>query len=119
MILGVAGYALFGALVMQKLESKMVQRTRRESMNDSLVNDSLVVRHKREISQIVHDQKCVLRALKKLVDFDCDSNILERVTIRSIEHCYHVTTRNERSLEGIMFKSTSEGMELGEFKLLN
>lgn len=53
--------------------------------------------------------------LQKLYDFDCDSKVLDRMVVRMIEHCYHVTVRNERSLEGVVFKSTSDGIELGKF----
>lgn len=33
--------------------------------------------------------------------------------VRMIDHCYHVSVRDERSLDGIVFKNTNDGIELG------
>jgi hypothetical protein len=47
------------------------------------------------------------------MDFDCDSKVLDRMIVRMIENCYHVSVRDERSLNGIVFKNTNDGVELG------
>lgn len=31
-----------------------------------------------------------------------------------IDHCYHITVKNEPLLDGVVFKSTNDGIELGK-----
>ncbi|KAI6212200.1 Ion channel [Aphelenchoides besseyi] len=73
-------------------------------------------KQRREIAQFTRSRKCVLRAIKvknrKLMDMDCDANILNRMTIKMIENCYHVTVRNERSLEDVVFKGSGNAKQV-------
>ncbi|KAI6221230.1 Ion channel [Aphelenchoides besseyi] len=141
MIVGVALYTLMGAVVMQRLETKTVLRNRRMtsevttvadgnqttsdlynqlnttdlSLNINLtsINFEQKPKQKREIAQFTRSRKCVFRAIKKLMDMDCDANILNRMTIKMIENCYHVTVRNERSLEDVVFKGSGNAKQVG------
>ncbi|KAI6181343.1 Ion channel [Aphelenchoides besseyi] len=141
MIVGVALYTLMGAVVMQRLETKTVVRNRRMTsemttvdgenrttvnvlynqlnttdlsldFNLTAIDYKRKPKQRREIAQFTRSRKCVLRAIKKLMDMDCDANILNRMTIKMIENCYHVTVRNERSLEDVVFKGSGNAKQV-------
>uniref|UniRef100_A0A1I7S3L0 TWiK family of potassium channels protein 7 n=1 Tax=Bursaphelenchus xylophilus TaxID=6326 RepID=A0A1I7S3L0_BURXY len=140
MIFGVALYAIFGALIMQKLETKRVgegdksRSNRMIRMNEPFpeINQSdsnheirqrtqlgqdiidTETRRKREMALVSRSRKCVERALQRLMEYQCNLLILDRMTVKMIDRCYHVTGQNAPGLESIAFKYTHDGLQLAE-----
>ncbi|CAD5219834.1 unnamed protein product [Bursaphelenchus okinawaensis] len=142
MIVGVALYAVFGALIMQRLETKRVdEHTRHHRMLNILENKENTTvapnmsdstheirqrtalgreimeverRQKREMVLAARSKKCVERALQRLMEYQCNMMILDKMTIKMIDKCYHVITKNEAGFEAIKFKLTNDELQLVE-----
>ncbi|KAE9553497.1 hypothetical protein FO519_003289 [Halicephalobus sp. NKZ332] len=147
MVIGVAVYTLFGAIVMRNLESKadphsasrrsiplelLLNASRNSSHREhgirhsgslfhqrfnlsdllNLDNSTSDVRVKREFAQVMRSRKCVIGALQKFMNSDCTEAAMNKVVLKLVDSCYHVTVDNEAGLQDVVFLHSLDKLEL-------
>ncbi|CAJ0580360.1 unnamed protein product, partial [Mesorhabditis spiculigera] len=93
MIGSVGLYAVLGAVIMRKLETR---------------DDA--AREKRAAAEVMRSRKCVITILKQLRG-KCDITSVDARTIKELDKCYHVAVEHNTHTKDVIFTNSAEQVE--------